>query len=266
MTMKIFISWSGNRSKAVAELINDWIKCVIQASKPWISSQNIESGSIWFNEITDALKDVSIGIVCLTQENKDKPWILFESGALIKGLTHSRVCTFLIDLNPEDLENPLAQIHHTTSKKESVRKLVATINNNLTESLSDKTLDEVFETYWPVFEEKFNTCLKKHKPLEEPPKRSADDILIEILKSTRNLSNRMRVLENENENTKTYLTNNIKISKNAMDWATRGIGSHLSKSDYNNIMPNNKSTEEMINYLVKNRIIEPVNEDDSIDD
>ncbi|EFD2076446.1 toll-Interleukin receptor, partial [Escherichia coli] len=29
--MKVFISWSGQRSQAVAELISDWLKCVIQA-------------------------------------------------------------------------------------------------------------------------------------------------------------------------------------------------------------------------------------------
>ncbi|HHM2111315.1 TPA: toll-Interleukin receptor, partial [Klebsiella pneumoniae] len=61
--MKVFISWSGQRSKAVAELFNDWLKCVIQASQPWISTRDIDRGAIWFSEINDKLKDVSVGIV-----------------------------------------------------------------------------------------------------------------------------------------------------------------------------------------------------------
>jgi hypothetical protein len=59
--MKVFISWSGARSKAVAELLNDWNKCVLQAAKPWISTQDIDRGTIWFNQIQMQLQDTSMG-------------------------------------------------------------------------------------------------------------------------------------------------------------------------------------------------------------
>ena len=88
--MKVFISWSGERSKQVAEVLNDWIQCVIQAVDPWMSSKDIDRGALWFSEITDQLANTSIGIICLTKENKTKPWILFEAGALAKGLSSSR--------------------------------------------------------------------------------------------------------------------------------------------------------------------------------
>jgi hypothetical protein len=45
--MKIFVSWSGRRSKAVAELMSDWLKCVIQASQPWISTRDIDRGGLF---------------------------------------------------------------------------------------------------------------------------------------------------------------------------------------------------------------------------
>lgn len=32
--MKVFLSWPGERSKAVANLLSDWLSCVIQASRP----------------------------------------------------------------------------------------------------------------------------------------------------------------------------------------------------------------------------------------
>src|SRR5690349_13640049 len=116
--MKVFISWSGARSRAVAELLNDWLKCVLQALRPWLSTQDIDRGALWFTEIHGQLNDTSIGIVCLTQENKNRPWILFESGALAKGLSTSRVCTLLIDLEPSDLDDPLAQFNHTFPRKD----------------------------------------------------------------------------------------------------------------------------------------------------
>jgi hypothetical protein len=205
--VKIFVSWSGRRSKAVAELMSDWLKCVVQASQPWISTRDIDRGAIWFSEISDKLKDVSVGIVCLTQENKNKPWILFETGALAKGLTTNRVCTFLIDLNPEDLQDPLGQFNHTMPQKSSVWELARTINDCLDDkALDERILEQVFETYWPQFDEKFKLALKENPPLEDIPPRSEQDILSEILNNTRSLTHRVRDLESELH----YKSRNIK--------------------------------------------------------
>lgn len=197
-SVKVFISWSGQRSKVVAEIFSDWLKCVIQASQPWISTRDIDRGAIWFSEINDKLKDVSVGVVCLTQENKNKPWILFETGALAKGLTTNRVCTFLIDLKPEDLQDPLAQFNHTTPNKNSVWELIRTINACLVEkALDERILKQVFDTYWPQFEQQFSTALNDNPPDEIIPPRSEQDILTEILNNTRTLNQRVRVLENQ---------------------------------------------------------------------
>lgn len=129
--MRVFLSWSGERSRRVAELLDDWLQCVIQAADPWMSSKDIDRGALWFSEITDQLANTAIGVVCLTKENKNKPWILFESGALAKGISSNRVCTFLVDLKPTDIENPLAQFNHSLPNKNGVWDLVRTINISL---------------------------------------------------------------------------------------------------------------------------------------
>ena len=82
--MKVFISWSGERSKQVAQLLDEWINCVIQAVDPYLSL-NIDKGDVWLSSINDSLADTSVGIICLTKENLNKPWVLFEAGALAKG-------------------------------------------------------------------------------------------------------------------------------------------------------------------------------------
>lgn len=166
--MNVFISWSKNLSKECAEILRDWIKCTLQASEPWVSSKDIEKGSLWFNEINDQLKDTKVGIVCLTKENKSNPWMLFESGALAKGLSANRVCTFLIDLTPADLANPLAQFNHTLPDQEGMKSLLSTINKELGDNaLEDRILDQVFETYWPQFERRFNDVVKNTPSTEE---------------------------------------------------------------------------------------------------
>src|SRR6185312_14476594 len=127
-------------------------------------------------------KNTSAGIICLTQENKDKPWILFETGALAKGLTTNRVCTFLVDLQPSELEDPLAQFNHTTPEKNSMWELVRSLNAFLAEQgLDERILEQVFKTYWPQFELGFKKALEENLPTISVAPRPDSDILAEIL-------------------------------------------------------------------------------------
>ncbi|MFZ5244130.1 toll-Interleukin receptor [Enterobacter bugandensis] len=229
--MKVFISWSGQRSKVVAEIFSDWLKCVIQASQPWISTRDIDRGAIWFSEINDKLKDVSVGVVFLTQENKNKPWILFETGALAKGLTTNRVCTFLIDLNPEDLQDPLAQFNHTTSNENSVWELTRTINACLVEkALDERILKQVFDTYWPQFSLNFQNALNDYPPDEVVPPRSEQDILNEILNNTRSLTQRVRALENSPQHISNIIVEKSSSFKRTPSWSIQKKVSDMVRS------------------------------------
>jgi hypothetical protein len=198
--VKVFLSWSGQRSKEVANLLSDWLCCVIQASRPWISTRDLDRGSLWFGEINDQLKDTTVGIICLTQENKARPWILFEAGALAKGLSTSRVCTLLVDLEPKDIEDPLAQFNHTFPNRESVLGLVKTLNSTLASNgLDNRILEQVFDTYWPQFEERFEGILANTEAQPPSKPRPKEDVLGEILENTRMMNSRIRRIERETE-------------------------------------------------------------------
>ncbi len=205
--MKIFLSWSGDRSRQVADLLDDWLQCVLQAVNPWMSSKNIDRGALWFSEISNQLADTSVGIICLTKENKNKPWILFESGALAKGISSNRVCTFLIDLRPTDVENPLAQFNHSQPDKTGLWDLVRTINSTLEDKkLSEKILEKVFETYWPQFEKSFNDVIENTVEGKVVESRSENDLLVEVLSSIRSMDKRMRSVENKSDHNITFTT------------------------------------------------------------
>lgn len=198
--MKVFLSWSGSRSREVANMLSDWLCCVIQAARPWVSTRDLDRGSLWFGEINDQLKDTTVGVICLTQENKNRPWILFEAGALAKGLSTARVCTFLIDLDPKDIEDPLAQFNHTFPTRESVLGLVRTLNGTLGSSALDlRILEQVFATYWPQFESRFKEVIATTESAGPSKPRPKEDVLGEILENTRMLSSRIRKLEYETE-------------------------------------------------------------------
>ncbi|WP_080761740.1 toll/interleukin-1 receptor domain-containing protein [Aeromonas hydrophila] len=194
--MKVFLSWSGERSRLVATLLDEWLRCVLQAIRPWISTKDIDRGALWFNEIQDQLQDTTTGIICLTQENKERPWILFEAGALAKGLSTSRVCTLLVDLKPSDIKDPLAQLNHTLPDRENMFELVRTLNNRLANhALDPRILETVFNTYWMQFEQDFKVILERTKSPENPIPRTDQDLLSEILDITRSLNSRVNHIE-----------------------------------------------------------------------
>ena len=230
--MKVFISWSGERSRQVADLLDRWIQCVLQAVDPWLSTKDIDKGSLWFSEITSQLSNTQNGIVCLTKSNLNNPWILFEAGALAKGISSNRVYTFLIDLKPNDIKDPLAQFNHTIPNKEGLYQLVRTINNGLDiNSLKETILSNVFNTYFPQFESEFNTILKSTPEEEVQEERPKEELLNEILYSVRGIDKRLRKVEdteylhfNNTLHNNDVVRNNVKqVPIEAMDISVRAF-------------------------------------------
>lgn len=198
--MNIFISWSGERSHKVALLLKDWIKGIIQAARPWVSSEDIGSGTRWFAQISDQIEATSQGIICITSENRDKPWILFEAGALSKGQTTSvHVTPLLIDLEKQDITGPLAQFNAViASKEEDMRKLVLDLNKRLPAEaiVEEAVLNRLFTALWPDFAKDFSKAVAETQA-DTPKKvvRKEDSILAEILDLVRSLDKRVTKVE-----------------------------------------------------------------------
>ncbi|MBW2741606.1 MAG: toll/interleukin-1 receptor domain-containing protein [Deltaproteobacteria bacterium] len=89
--MKIFISWSGELSHKIATILKEWLQDVIQSVDAYVSSKDIDKGSRWVTNIAGELENTDFGIVCLTSDNLEAPWILFESGALSKSIERSAI-------------------------------------------------------------------------------------------------------------------------------------------------------------------------------
>src|SRR4051812_45766873 len=116
--MRVFISWSGDRSRALALQLHDWLKAVVQLSDPWMSERDIDAGQRWNEEVSLRLRDTHFGIICLTPNNLNAPWLLFESGALAKALDSARVVPILLGLKKADLTFPLAQFQAQSADRE----------------------------------------------------------------------------------------------------------------------------------------------------
>ena len=193
MATKVFISWSGELSNKLAEAVRQWLPGVLQFVKPYFTPSDIEKGARWSSDIRAELDSSDIGIICLTKENLDKPWILFESGALSKNFEKSRVCTLLFDVETTDLKGPLTIFQNTRFTKSDFKKLVKTINGTGGDAkLDDAVLEEVFAMWWPKLEEQVSKVFKDHETSDEGEHRSERDILEEILELSRLSTRRNR--------------------------------------------------------------------------
>jgi hypothetical protein len=182
--MKVFISWSGQRSAAVADALRYWLPKVIQALEPWMSADDIEKGTRWRSGLASELEQSSVGIICVTRENLDSTWIHFEAGALSKQQENTYVCTLLFDIEPADVREPLAQFQHTRATKDDLRKLIFTVNNALGDSkLPESELSESFGVWWPKFDERMSAIPSSAR---NAPIRQDREILEEILEVVRN--------------------------------------------------------------------------------
>jgi hypothetical protein len=146
--MKVFISWSGPRSRAIAEALSGWLPNVIQNIDVFYSPE-IEKGTRGTEEINAGLEGTDFGILCLTPDNRDSTWIHFEAGAISKMRGKSRVWTLLYGLKNTDLEGPLAQFQHTQISKEEIKRLLTSIDANSEQPLGDARLTAALEKWWP---------------------------------------------------------------------------------------------------------------------
>lgn len=192
MSTKVFISWSGDLSEKLASALRDWLPSALQFVKPYFTPADIEKGARWNPEISNELETSNIGIICLTQDNMEKPWILFEAGALSKITNKSFVCTLLFGIEPTDVTGPLLSFQATKFIREDFKKLIETINNYSGElKLESRVINDVFEMWWPKLEEKISEIIGTHDKVGAKKHRTDRDIIEEILHLVRMNSNKI---------------------------------------------------------------------------
>jgi hypothetical protein len=162
--MKVFISWSGEASRELAQTLSDWMPNVLQSAHPFMSDTDIAKGDPWSAKLAVELEATHFGVVCLTPDNKDAPWLHFEAGALSKMSTIGRVAPLLFDLTPSDIQGPLARFQHTSFGKEEIRKLLRSINSAAGDG-ADERFGKALDALWNDLNGSVQATLAKHRPV-----------------------------------------------------------------------------------------------------
>lgn len=185
--MKVFISWSGEIGLKVGEILKEWIPCVIQGITPYLSAADIDKGARWSTDIAKELESAEFGILCVTRENLHSDWLNFEAGALSKSLDKGKVCPFLLDLKPIDInQSPITQFQMAVLEKAEVYKLFTSMNRQLADDcLDENRLLKSFDLVWPRIEESLNNLINSKEDGDKKSKKNpANDqqaVLEEIL-------------------------------------------------------------------------------------
>jgi len=146
---KVFLCWSKDRSKAIAE---GWAKLLpeIVNGEPILSTE-FKKGREWSTVLRNDLDEAKTGIVFITPENVASPWIHFEAGALATAVAsrNGEVFTYVYGFDPGKLAGPLSAYQSTVSTKEDTRRLVRDLC--VTMECQPPT-EEVYSKWWAKLE------------------------------------------------------------------------------------------------------------------
>ena len=227
-SMKVFISWSGNKSHKVGMIFREWLPSVIQSLEPYVSSEDIDKGARWSSDIAKELENSTFGILCVTKDNLYAPWLSFEAGALSKTMDKSFVTPFLFDIKRSEVNGPILQFQSTVFEKDDIKKLMHTLNKACGENgISSSMLDKAFEVWYPTLESELNKLKEcDENAIEIPYKEQmhSTEIIEEILELSRDNQKLLR-------NPDTKLIESIDGLKEQMDLISSRLVRNIDREE-----------------------------------
>lgn len=199
--MKIFISWSGKRSKLMAQILSKKLPVILQHVNPWMSDIDIGAGTRWQAEIASELEKTNFGLICVTNENIDSVWLNFEAGALSKSLSDARVIPLLLDNSLDSLQGPLNQFQAVKPDKSGVLNIIKSINDHSGErKIGTERLEQILAG-GPAIDELAEKLGKIKKSTNQAKvRRDQHEILEEVNERLRGFEGGMlKVVRSQNE-------------------------------------------------------------------
>ncbi len=193
--MKVFISWSGERSKSLANAIKDWLPLILHYVEPWVSDKDISAGERWAQTIAGELETSNFGILCITPENLSSEWILFEAGALSKSMQDAKVIPLLFGLELSELTGPLSQFQALKVDEQGMLDAAKTINEVSDTKAADTVVEKLFPALWPDFQKRLEKI--PAQKAAEKHMRPQKEILEDLVSQVRGLSGVVREFDGE---------------------------------------------------------------------
>ncbi len=180
---QVFVSWSGERSKLVAESLARWLPKVLQGLEVWMSEHDISAGARWDHELAEQLEVSHFGVVCLTPENLNSPWLIFEAGALSKAIKKSRVAPYRFALKDVDVGPPMSQFQGVNADEAGTLSIVMSIHSAVESPIAPDQVQETFQVFWPQLQERLDR-ISRHAPSIVRSEREMLEELLDLMRRT----------------------------------------------------------------------------------
>jgi len=182
--MKIFISWSGERSRQMATIMKEWIENCFQNVEAFMSQHDIDPGSRWALRLNEELQNSDFGVLCLTPENLHADWILFEAGALSKKVEISRLVPILWQVEQASIAKPIAQFNNLSLDENGLLKLNQEINKALSKSLTPDKLKNSYDAFLPKAQKSIGEIATSIETA--PVKKNQTELIEKVLEIVKN--------------------------------------------------------------------------------
>jgi hypothetical protein len=185
---KVFISWSRECAKLIAEKLKRYIECVFPVDV-FVSSASISCGESFRTRIEREMADCFMGVMVLTEANKGAEWLMFEAGA-IAGVGAKRLCSINFNRRDNAIESPVSvfQAVNDLPKRRDKRSALFSLFKSINEELqvyTPENLAVVFDHYWFKFEDNLNFWEVIERILND--KNNGCDLFIEESRTIRQL-------------------------------------------------------------------------------
>lgn len=168
--MKIFIGWSGQKGKRMAELLQDWIPTVFHRIEPRLSEADMADGK-WHEELVEDLWLITFGIICIEPSSLHSQSLNFEAGALTGAIERKKIVTFLLGIEEDEVTGPLSHFNFVSFDKKSIRDMIFEINSSSSKPVEEGRLERTFEHAWPSLKE----GLKNIEIINELPEDAVEE-------------------------------------------------------------------------------------------
>lgn len=159
-----------------------------------MSELDIPKGGDWRKVLKENLKDAKAGIICLTPDNLESPYVLFECGFL-SAEEERLVCPYLLGLEDSDVRSPLADLQLTGADRGDTYKMLSDLNNVLDPErvLAKEVLEDAFGKRWNELDRQLKGIMEQGPQKRKKP--GTGELLEEILATVRSISRSLPISE-----------------------------------------------------------------------
>jgi hypothetical protein len=152
-----------------------------------MSDADIGAGQRGLTTIERELAGTSFGIIVVTRQNQDAPWLNFEAGALSKVVQQdleTRVAPLLVDIsNPSQITGPISQFQ---AKLFSMTGLLELVQGIAAVAGADAAqVEKRFNAFWPDLETTVSRAVELDEIVGESISRPVPEMVEEVLNIVR---------------------------------------------------------------------------------